>query len=195
MFSAVSKSRLLGISLAWYTYISSEYQKPLSTATYTIDGGAPQEFSFGANPNKAYNQKIMQTSTLPMGRHEMVVTYNGDSTSSQLSLDYIIVQNGSFPAASLTSTIGGSTGTLPVTATATVVSNPVASGSQAHDKGVLIGAVVGSVLGAVILALVSILLYRLLRGRQQHQGHYNGGSHAMENLGTGDRFSHAADGR
>ena len=64
------------------------------SATYSIDGQTPTFFSvpgsFYAIP--FYNQVFFKTKTLSYGRHQIVVTYQGNSGVAPLALDNFIVQ-------------------------------------------------------------------------------------------------------
>jgi hypothetical protein len=63
----------------------------------------------GLPPNTAttYNQKFFETSKMPAGQHKLVVTYLGNSQTTPLTLDYLVVQNGTITNST---TAGGSSG-------------------------------------------------------------------------------------
>ena len=88
----------------------------------------------GLPPNTVttYNQKFFETSKLPAGQHKLVVTYLGNSQTTPLTLDYLIVQNG---------TITNSTT------------------NKSNNTGPIVGGVVGGVL-LIALAIFAFLYIR-----------------------------------
>lgn len=131
-----------GISLSWYGFIPREYPLTATTSTYSVDGGDPVNFLLkGLPPNTAttYNQRFFETTKLTAGQHKLVVTYLGDSKTTPLTLDYLIVQNG-------TAASGG--------------------GNTSH-KSNNIGAIVGGVVGGVVLIALAIFAFLYIRRRDK----------------------------
>ncbi|KAF8912183.1 hypothetical protein CPB84DRAFT_1820846 [Gymnopilus junonius] len=102
-----------GVSLSWYGFIPAELPLGQTTGSYAVDGGNPTSFLLkGIPPNTAtlYNQKFFQTPNFPAGPHKIVVTYLGNGQVTPLTLDYLIVQNGSVPNSSSSSSSSSSSG-------------------------------------------------------------------------------------
>ncbi|KAF9527584.1 hypothetical protein CPB83DRAFT_815375 [Crepidotus variabilis] len=91
-----------GISLQWYGVIPEFRSRVPTTATYTVDGGPAQVLNLTGPPDSSSNlenHQFFEISSLSMGKHKLSVVYNGDSTKAPLTLDYLVVQNGSLPYA------------------------------------------------------------------------------------------------
>ncbi|PPQ97527.1 hypothetical protein CVT26_006530 [Gymnopilus dilepis] len=103
-----------GTSLSWYGFIPTELPHEQATASYTIDGGQPTTFLLKGLPQNAgttvYNQKFFQTPSLSDGDHKLVVTYLGSGKVTPLTLDYLIVQQGSQSSSSSSGNNGGGNG-------------------------------------------------------------------------------------
>ncbi|KAF9535461.1 hypothetical protein CPB83DRAFT_888173 [Crepidotus variabilis] len=141
-----------GISMAWYGVITAQDSGSPSNFTYTIDGGSPQLVNLTGHPVGSptlQNQKLFEIPSLSMGKHNLSVVYNGDNTTTALTLDYIYIQNGTFPDASPTSP--------PLT-------NQTNQGTKNKSKhvGPIVGCVIAAVLCIIFLAL-SYLYYRRRR--------------------------------
>jgi len=103
----------------------------------------------GLQPNTAttYNQKFFETPKLSAGQHKLVVTYLGNSQTTPLTLDYLIVQNGT---ATNSTSAGGSSG-----------------GANTGNKSSNIGPIVGGVVGGVVLITLAIIAFLYIRRRDR----------------------------
>ncbi|KAF8159353.1 hypothetical protein B0H34DRAFT_767602 [Crassisporium funariophilum] len=148
-----------GVSLAWYGLIPTELSGTPSLASYTIDGSVSVPFVLNGLSDGSvsmFNQLFFETPKLPFGPHTIVVTFESDQTSTPLSLDFLLVQNGTassgptFPSISTSSP------------TSTSMPLPFSSGSL---KRVNVAGIVCGVLGAILFTL--ILIFLLLRYRKR----------------------------
>ncbi|KAF9524783.1 hypothetical protein CPB83DRAFT_909679 [Crepidotus variabilis] len=141
-----------GVSLSWFSFIPQEFPGNATTGSYSIDGGSPQAFSLNGHPadstTTVYNQKFFETPTLPMGKHKLSVVYNGNGDVTPLTLDYLVVQNGTAPSNNTT----GSDNNNPV---------PV--------KKTNIGAIVGGIVSAVAVIILIIIAFLFFRRRRRQQ--------------------------
>ena len=146
-----------------------------SSATYTIDGQPPITFVVPALTSTAlaslFNQILFQTGNLSTGNHKLVVTYQGNSETAPLAINYFLVQDA--PSPSTSSTSGGTTTTgTTTTGTATSFSsvptgtsyNSTSSQGSTSKKSP-IAAIVGGVSGGLIL----LLLFMFLILRRKHR--------------------------
>ncbi|KAF9563380.1 hypothetical protein CPC08DRAFT_760934 [Agrocybe pediades] len=117
-----------GISLAWYGLIPIDSAHPFqydTTGVYVLDGGTPTTFvlqRLRSDTVTQYNQKFFETPPLLPGPHNIVVTYLGNSATTPLTLDYLIIHNGTMPSRSSTASVDVSA-TVPSNTPATVPSN------------------------------------------------------------------------
>lgn len=110
------RRRISGVSLSWYGLIPEKTPIVSTTGFYTIDGsGVSWGFFIEALADRTgdttYNIKHFETPLLPAGKHQLVVTYNGNLMTAPLSLDYLIIQNASVALASSSSSNPDSTTT------------------------------------------------------------------------------------
>ncbi|KAF9524774.1 hypothetical protein CPB83DRAFT_860678 [Crepidotus variabilis] len=144
-----------GISVAWYSWIAPDYPQNPTTATYSLDDGSAQKFALkgladGASP--LYNQLFFETSPLPVGRHKLSVSYNGQNveTDTPLVLDYLVVRSG-------TSTDEPSS---------PIKSSPTDMPSNTHrNKITKIGIIVGCAIAVLVIS--TLISYLLLRRQRQ----------------------------
>ncbi|KAF9524777.1 hypothetical protein CPB83DRAFT_838654 [Crepidotus variabilis] len=141
-----------GVSLSWYSWLSPDFSTNLATASYTIDKGSPNQLNvtgpFGVQRmTPTFNLKLFETPTLEMGQHTLSVVYNGNENTAPLSLNYLIVQNG-------TSTS----------------SNDPSTANINHNSKRNVGAIVGGVIsGAVFIACLVFGLAFLRKRRRERQ--------------------------
>jgi hypothetical protein len=117
-----------GVSVSFY---GAEISGNATTGTWTIDNNLPNTFSLGrTNDPTMYNKKYFETPRYSMGSHRLVVTHNGNTSTTPMLLDYLIVQNGTLPRS-----------TSPTSST---------------NKGAVIG---GALAGAACLLVVIIVFF------------------------------------
>ncbi|KAF9037734.1 hypothetical protein BJ165DRAFT_571677 [Panaeolus papilionaceus] len=131
----------IGKSLSWYGFIPKELPHEPTTATYNIDGGSPHMFRLGGLPDakssSRRNQVFFTTPDLQPGPHTIVVTHEGNTSTTPLVLDYLLVAN------------------------ATVPTNGVA------HKRVPVGPIVGGVIGGLVLiGLLCYIVYFYTRRKE-----------------------------
>ncbi|KAF9478490.1 hypothetical protein BDN70DRAFT_836032 [Pholiota conissans] len=140
-----------GVSLSWYGFIPTEYPHAATTATYSVDGKTPVGFLLNGLPASSgtvYNQKFFQTEKLAQGNHQIVVLFQGNGQTTPLTLDYLMVQNG---------TAGSNSTTAPSD-----------DGTQQHHKSNAGFIALGVVLG-VVLILLAIAGFWYIRRRHRRQ--------------------------
>lgn len=146
-----------GTSLSWVGFIPTEFSHNATSASYSIDGGAPLSFKLaGLSPTTTttvYNQLFFTTPDLPAGPHSIVVTYNGGGGFTPFTTDYLYITNTSLPQPSSTSP-----------------STPQNSTGNSPGHSPPIGAIIGGVLGG--LALIALLLFFIWwwRRRERREG-------------------------
>lgn len=151
----------LGVSLSWFGYIPVELPFSPSSATYSIDGETPINFLLRGLPvnstTTVYNQKFFETAQLSPTSHTLKVVYEGND-STPLTLDYLIIQNGT------SSSVSTST-------TSSISSIPTSTGNAASatstPRGIPVGSIAGGVIGGLALAVFAILGFLFLRRRQK----------------------------
>jgi hypothetical protein len=88
----------IGVSFKWYGFYDARFPFAVSTASYSIDGAAPVNFTLNGvtaqQTSVQYSQVFFTTDTLSPGNHKVEVTYNGNANTTPLSVEVIIVQNG-----------------------------------------------------------------------------------------------------
>ncbi|KAF8808509.1 hypothetical protein BYT27DRAFT_7334196 [Phlegmacium glaucopus] len=165
----------IGVSLGWYGLIpNGDYNitLPASRVTYSIDGQTPINFqtpSTNPNTDTLYLQKLFETAQLPAGPHTLNLVYHGSNNSSPLSIQYLIIQNGTLPS---TTTLP-STLTLPSTtsvfphATPSITGSSVSGTSNQRKSSTPVGAIVGGVVGGLALTVFIVFGFLLLRRRKR----------------------------
>ncbi|KAF5318564.1 hypothetical protein D9619_010796 [Psilocybe cf. subviscida] len=91
-----------GVSLIYYGFYdpSLPYDISLNTASYSIDGGSPTLFNtivdaatrIDKPTGVRYNQILFQTNNLPKTKHTLKDTFHGSSTSTPLTLQFLVVK-------------------------------------------------------------------------------------------------------
>ncbi|KAJ2930702.1 hypothetical protein H1R20_g6396, partial [Candolleomyces eurysporus] len=147
-----------GTKATWYGSMLSGYPSGTSSATYSIDGGAPVTFNItGLLGGAARRQQVIfETDTLSMGKHNISVQYLG--ASSPLVLDYLIIQNGDV-------ILDGDT-PPPTLGDYHPETKKHEGGSH---TGVIVGGAIGGVALLVLLAIIFFLLRKLKRRRAAKQ--------------------------
>ncbi|CAA7269979.1 unnamed protein product [Cyclocybe aegerita] len=147
-----------GESLGWYGFIPTELPHVAAPASFSVDGEEPHNFMIRAIPadsQSVYNQLFFQTDTYPNGQHNLRVLFHGNSTTTPLTLDYLIIQNGTTTASSSPSPTVSST-------------FPVSNGAPSN-VGAIVGGVVGGFAVVVLLVLLYIYRRRKRRGEQRNE--------------------------
>ncbi|KAG5642921.1 hypothetical protein DXG03_001872 [Asterophora parasitica] len=134
-----------GTKLAWLGYIPIERPGNGTSASYSIDGESPTTFFLAGHPpfdgTSLYNQNFFTTPDLPNGPHTIVVTYQGNSSFTPLTLDHIYL---------------------------TVA--PTSTTHPSSPKKSLVGTIVGCVVGGVAAILFVGFLLLFLRRRNREKG-------------------------
>ncbi|KAJ7443946.1 hypothetical protein B0H11DRAFT_2090356 [Mycena galericulata] len=140
-----------GTSVSLLGYIPTELPHNASSASYTIDGGAPVDFALTGLPAQSatlYNALFFQTNTLTPATHNLVVTYAGNSAQTPLVVGMFYVTNISTPSSSSPSPS---------------IASPSADLSHTQvkvNKTSPLGAIVGGIVGCLaVLALVVGLVF------------------------------------
>ena len=151
-----------GVSLSWYGFIPVELPKGSSPATYSVDGQTPVNFLLKGLSTSAtttvYNQKFFETAQLTAGPHTLKAVFEGNN-STPLTLDYLIVQNGTL--SSTTSSI------ISSHATSSTPGSVVSGTSATATSSTPVGAVVGGVIGG--LALIVFVIFGFLFLHRRHK--------------------------
>jgi len=175
-------SPCLGVSLAWYGFIPNEQPHAATTGSYSIDGQSAVNFTLkgltATKPITIYSQKFFETATLPYGPHNITVSFQGNKSTTPLTLDYLVVQMAPEVTSASTSSLGSSlTGKYvgPSTSTPSPGSSPTGKNvgsnmnntSSKNNAGVIAGGIVGAV-GLILLAYLLFLCYRREQRKQQN---------------------------
>lgn len=97
--------------MTWLGYYANSQALLSTTATYSIDGQTPTSFSLrGGATGQLLNQIMFQTPQLSSGSHKLDIVYQGNSQSTPLTINVLIVQNGESSASSI-SALPSSSGT------------------------------------------------------------------------------------
>jgi hypothetical protein len=148
-----------------------------TTGTWAIDGGSPTTFNvtgYGTSNITVYNELFFETPRYSMGPHSLVVTYNGDNSTTPLSFSYLVVQNGTLPHSTSSSS-----------------PSPSATNSSSSTN---VGAIIGGVLGAAASLLIVFLLlfYRHRRNSEEYRSWRRSSFiHAAKDLSSPDTMAPA----
>ena len=146
-----------GVSVSWYGWISAgggpnQFGGRISP-TYSIDGQTPESFAVGTSRAQSTatnqtNSKIFETPLLPAGPHTLKVVYEGNSNLNPLTLEFLVVQNG--------------------TISSTTTSGSGIPGKSTYGKGSIpVGAIVGGTIGGLALIVFALLGFLFLRQRRK----------------------------
>lgn len=140
--------------------MQSGYPSGSSRGRYSIDNGPAAEFTIEGlllDGTTRFQQLIFETPDMPMGSHNLSVTYLGASTP--LILEYMLVQGGDLVF----------TGNPPPPSNPAGDNKTAASDNDSPHKvstAVIVGAVVGGVAFLLLIGLVIFLVRKLKRRRQ-----------------------------
>jgi hypothetical protein len=140
-----------GVSLSWYGFIPTEWPHAATTSTYSVDGETPVNFllqGLPANSGTVYNQKFFETKQYAQGNHQIVVLFKGNNTTTPLTLDYLVIQNGTTPQN-------------------TTTSSPPANSLNQNKAKSNTGAIVGGVVGGLVLIVLAVLGFLYIRRRER----------------------------
>lgn len=156
--------------MSWYAFIPSELNGNATTATWSVDEQASQNFILRGHASGAvtlYNQKFFETAVYSVGSHRLTVTFGGSGQTTPLVLDSLVVQNGSVPI---------STGI---------------SSSTTETKSKNSTAIIGGITGGVtflILALALLIFIFLRRRRKSRNELEDKGVEVSQRLGSAAPF-------
>ncbi|KAJ7464412.1 hypothetical protein FB451DRAFT_1138830 [Mycena latifolia] len=143
-----------GTSVSLRGDIPVKFAPNASSATYTIDGGAPVAFQLDgltdpqvATNNDFYDVTLFTTEKLTSDTHNLVVTYEGDTSQTPLVVKTFFVTNTTTP----------STSTSASPSPSPSAGSPGSPSPKHSHTGAIVG---GTVCGLVVLALlVGLLLW------------------------------------
>jgi len=104
------------------------------------------------------NQILFQTGPISLGQHTLQVIYNGNSKTTPLSINGVLVQNGTVTPGS------GITSAIP---TASGLSTPTLSSAGVHKHAKHTGIIIGCVLGGLLLVLAGVFILWMRKRRAQ----------------------------
>ncbi|KAH9484880.1 hypothetical protein JR316_0001782 [Psilocybe cubensis] len=152
----------IGKSLTWFGFKNMTVDFESTTATYSVDDGPPTTFNISGTTRTqnveplAHQEIFFQTPTYSLGHHTLKVVYDGDAqeNSHPLTLNYIVIHNGSSDAA------------------AAIPSNPVTS-DPTDDQTIAppnskspVGPIVGGIVGGLTIIALIFMLFFLRRRRR-----------------------------
>ena len=113
------------------------------------------------------NQILFQTGPISLGQHTLQVVYKGSSSTTPLSINGVLVQNGTVTAGS--SPIG-ITSAIPTPSDSSTNSTPLPTLSLtgAHKHAKRTGIIVGCVIGGLLLVLAGVFIL-WMRKRRAHE--------------------------
>ncbi|KAF8153535.1 hypothetical protein K438DRAFT_2078842 [Mycena galopus ATCC 62051] len=152
-----------GTSATLIGHISNEFSPNATSASYTIDGGAPITFPLrglpSAQSDTQFNSLFFTTPTLSDGFHTLTVTNGGDIDHTPLAVKYFYVTN-----TTGTSLMQTSVSFPGPSATTTPTSPSNSSNTPRHSRtGVIAGGVIG---GLVLLGVLLVVLCACRRKRK-----------------------------
>lgn len=161
----------VGIQLSWYGIYSSNVSHTKSSGEYSIDGQPFSSFQLlglsQSSTTTLFNQLLFITPTLEMGSHILSARYTGDTGQTPLTLDYLIVENGSLPSTnSLSPHPTSGTGGSPTPGT----SSPATVSKSSSHVGTIIGGTVGAVGSIVVCSIFLLFWLRFWRRRNRRRG-------------------------
>ncbi|KIJ53464.1 hypothetical protein M422DRAFT_25340 [Sphaerobolus stellatus SS14] len=178
--------KFIGNSISWIGVIPDNYSHTATQATYIIDDGTPFNFNLLGLPDPdgqyKYNQIFFAADDLVQGPHTLRVTHNGNNQQTPLTIENLVIQNGTIPGQNPSTTNETSTasGSVPIPSTrssATAASQTTSRSSSSagvfpsHTSSSSIGAIIGGIVGGlVIIGVLSLSLFwrrkRRLANRQ-----------------------------
>ncbi|KAH9476061.1 hypothetical protein JR316_0011631 [Psilocybe cubensis] len=167
-FNSSVKFPFIGSSLSWYSLFPSGFPHSPTLGTYSVDDQNPVVFSLNslaANSNTTlYNQEFFQTARYALGPHEITVTFLGNESTAPLSLNYLIIQNG-------TSALDNPSTVLTIPGPTLLPSSAKGKGDSTTDKSHTQGVIGGVVGAATVVIILSIAFYFIFNRRRRHKRH------------------------
>ncbi|KAF4616094.1 hypothetical protein D9613_011397 [Agrocybe pediades] len=159
-----------GVSLTWYGVVRPELPISPTTGSFAVDGEPPHDFRLeGLSPGEVtqYNHIFFQTPQYSQGQHTMVVTYLGNTNTTPLTLDYLIIQGG---AQMSNITVSPPNSTSPsTTPTQSEPGQPTGTMVELHRSSSPAVPAISGVLGAMALLLLVLGFVRYYHRRQQKE--------------------------
>ncbi|PPR02070.1 hypothetical protein CVT24_011169 [Panaeolus cyanescens] len=170
----------IGVSLRWFAAI--DRTKSPTHATFSVDQSTPTDFVIGSGgvaPNAAmlFTQNLFTTPDLAPGPHHLEVIFLGNEQTTNLMLDFLVVQNSTTPLGQATTpptgtnTTKAATNTLPSSSNqpffpTTIIPNDSTRPSSSSHLGPIIGGALGGLI--IFLGGFLVLYCRLRQKRKQH---------------------------
>ncbi|KAJ6580521.1 hypothetical protein DFH09DRAFT_1029835 [Mycena vulgaris] len=156
-----------GTSATLFGHIPIQYPFNATTASYTIDGGAPVTFPLkGLAPGTTstqLNNILFTTPTLPDGPHNLTVIHGGDINHTPLVVKQFYVTNTTYLVSSVVSSQGPSAATQSAT-------TPTGTGLKHPNAGLIAGGVVA---GVLMLALLAAVYFWLLKRKRRDTAEFS----------------------
>ncbi|KAF9440560.1 hypothetical protein P691DRAFT_608922, partial [Macrolepiota fuliginosa MF-IS2] len=98
--NSVALVQFIGTSITWMAFTPTEHPHTKVMATWSIDGGAPNQFTLqglsnSTSANTEYNQVYFTTPKLQQGLHTLTVTFLGSDQTTPLSIGSLLIKDGS----------------------------------------------------------------------------------------------------
>jgi hypothetical protein len=154
---------LQGTSVSWEGWRPVGFSTERSSATYSIDGGAPVSFDLEPpDPSDSTSRHgiwLFVAGDLAPGEHNLTVVYNGPSTP--LVLDHLYVEGGSFRFEA--SPLQGDSASIRPSASTSSTPGPTSLPPSASSRSAPTGAIVGGVIGGLAAVALAVAMFIWLR--------------------------------
>ncbi|KAF9458806.1 hypothetical protein BDZ94DRAFT_1300969 [Collybia nuda] len=161
--SSIATFIFTGTSVSWVGYIPTELPHNASFATYSVDGGPPIVFTLRGLPpgfpNSIYNQVFFTARNLSAGSHSLVVTHQGTSAQTPLTLNFLYVNTTLTPTTSTVSSPSGLSSGSNISPTSHELPPSNRPPDLTTGTTVLTRVLVGSVIGGVLFVVLTVLLF------------------------------------
>ena len=154
----------LGTLIAWVGgYMPQPQAGVPALSTYAIDGQTPISFLVPDSPDTYFNQVLFRTGQLTYGQHKLVVTYNGNSTTVPLALNYFVLHRESSSNDTPTSTSSSIPSGILSQANPSPSSSSSTQATEATTHRKPTEAIIGGVMGGLVLILLLLILSFFVR--------------------------------